>query len=207
MNDHSDAEWLAALRSAKADAALEALRAYLTRGLRSALIQKHGVTEADIEDFVQESLLRILAALDSFRGDSRFTTWAQKIAVHTALSELRRRRWQDVALDDLLPPDDQEAAVLETLAAPSPSPEQQVIQRQFVALMQQVIIRNLTERQRLAISAVMDHDMPLAEVARRMGTNRNALYKLLHDARLRLKHALAAQGFTAQELLAMFEED
>ena len=48
--------------------------------------------------------------------------------------------------------------------------------------------------------------MPLEEVARHMGTNRNALYKLLHDARLRLKHALAAQGLSPEDVFAAFEE-
>jgi RNA polymerase sigma-70 factor (ECF subfamily) len=55
------------------------------------------------------------------------------------------------------------------------------------------------------MQAIHIQGVPMEEVARRMGTNRNALYKLLHDARLRLKHRLEREGFSPQELLAMFE--
>jgi len=48
----------------------------------------------------------------------------------------------------------------------------------------------LTERQRQALVAVRIQGMPLAEVARCMNTNRHALYKLLHDARQRLKRGM-----------------
>ena len=204
MHDYTNAEWLTALRSAEPNTALDALRARLTQGLRYALVAKYGVTEADIEDFVQEALLRILDALDSFRGESRFTTWAQKIAVHVALTELRRRRWQDIPLPDLMPSSNEDD-VLTMLTTSETSPERQTMQRQTMALLQQMMTQTLTERQRLAMAAVMDHGMPLEEAARRMNTNRNALYKLLHDARARLKRALAEQGMTPQELLAIFE--
>ena|GEM_PF-742495 len=178
MPEYTNAEWLTALRSAEPDAALDALRARLMQGLRYALVARYGVTEADIEDFVQDSLLRILDALDSFRGESRLTTWAQKIAVRTALTELRRRRWQDVPLPDLMPSTD-ETDALAALATLDTTPEHETIQRQTVALLRQLIAQALTERQRMAMVAVMGQGMPLEEVARRMDTNRNALYKYL----------------------------
>jgi RNA polymerase sigma-70 factor, ECF subfamily len=48
--------------------------------------------------------------------------------------------------------------------------------------------------------------MPISEVARRMGTNQNALYKLLHDARRKLKRQMEAAGLSPLEVLAAFEE-
>jgi RNA polymerase sigma-70 factor (ECF subfamily) len=48
--------------------------------------------------------------------------------------------------------------------------------------------------------------MPIAEVARRMGTNQNALYKLLHDARRKLKLRMEAVGLPPQEVLTAFDE-
>jgi RNA polymerase sigma-70 factor (ECF subfamily) len=53
--------------------------------------------------------------------------------------------------------------------------------------------------------AIHMQGVPMEVVAQRMGTNRNALYKLLHDARLRLKHRLQREGFPPKELLEMFE--
>ncbi len=207
MHKYTDAEWLAALRSAGPDRAIAALRTLLTQGLRHAL-RKYDVTEADVEDFAQEALLRILDALDNFRGESRFTTWAQKIAVRTALTELRRHRWRNVALSDLLPTTDQEEEALAALTTSAEtSPEQQAAQRELRAMLQELMAHCLTERQRLALSAVMYHGMPLAEVARRLDTNRNALYKLLYDARSRLKNALLERGLDASELLSLFESE
>jgi RNA polymerase sigma-70 factor (ECF subfamily) len=49
--------------------------------------------------------------------------------------------------------------------------------------------------------------MPLEEAARRMGMNRNALYKLIHDARLRLKRRLEADGLTSQQVLSTFAQE
>ncbi len=65
----------------------------------------------------------------------------------------------------------------------------------------QMLQEELTERQRDALMAVMVHGMPMEEVARRMGSNRNALYKLLHDARKRLRSALIARGISDDDLL------
>lgn len=197
--------WLDDLRGPERDAALEALRTLLVRSLTYAMRDRASVTEADIEDFVQDALLKILDNLDTFRGESRFTTWANKIAVHVALSELRRRRWKDVSLQDLTSQDAQEDFVPIVAADPGPQPEQSVTQQMLLELVLRLIAEQLTDRQRQAMQAVMLHGMNLQEVAVRMGTNRNALYKLLHDARKRLKKHLLEQGLSPQEILAAFE--
>lgn len=185
------------------DAALDDLRALLVRGLGYALAKYGNVREADVEDFAQDALLKVLDGLDSFRGDSRFTTWAQKIAVHVAFTELRRRRWRDVSLDGLPGVSDRDF-LPKSWVDPSASAEQQTIQREILETMRQVIAEELTERQRRALVAVRIHGMPLAEVARQMGTNRNALYKLLHDARQRLKERMLDKGLPLQDVLAAF---
>jgi RNA polymerase sigma-70 factor (ECF subfamily) len=219
MIERTNQEWLAALRGPGRDEALADLRAFLVRGLRYALANQSNVTEADLEDFAQEALLKILAGLDSFRGESRFTTWAQKIAVRVALTELRRHRWRDVSLDEMtgFPDADPSTAlrrssgqgsghrfIPDMLADPSAGPEQQAIQRMLLSTLRRIIATELTDRQRQALVAVRIHGMPLEEVARRMGTNRNALYKLLHDARQRLKKRMMAEGLSPQDVLAAF---
>jgi RNA polymerase sigma-70 factor (ECF subfamily) len=205
MPERTSEEWLTALRGMPDDQALIDLRARLIRGLRFALADRLGADpEAVLEDFAQEALLRILRSLESFRGESQFTTWAQKIAVRVALTELRRRRWQDVSLDDLKPPEMEPEPI--ELPDPAPLPEQQVTRSTIMTMVQRLMMEELTDRQRQAMQAVMINGMPLEEVARRMGTNRNALYKLLHDARQRLQKALAAQGLSVTELLAALNE-
>jgi RNA polymerase sigma-70 factor (ECF subfamily) len=206
MAERTNQEWLDELRGSGQGDALEDLRALLVRGLRYALADRSGVTEADLEDFGQDALLKILAGLDSFRGESRFTTWAHKIAVNVAFSELRRRRWRDVSLQDLIAQHEDEGdfvpAVLTDLA---PTPEQRTTQQMMLETVQRIILEELTDRQRTAMVAVMMGGMPLEEVARRMGSNRNALYKLLHDARRRLKKRVLALGMSPQDMLAAFE--
>ena len=92
----------------------------------------------------------------------------------------------------------------DTLADPAAGPEQQAIQRMLLSTMRRIIATELTDKQRQALVAVRIHGMPLEEVARRMGTNRNALYKLLHDARQRLKKRMMAEGLSPQDMLAAF---
>jgi RNA polymerase sigma-70 factor (ECF subfamily) len=201
MRERSNADWLAALRSTPDDEALLDLRNLLVRGLGFALADRLGADpEANVEDFAQESLLKILRSLDTFRDESQFTTWAQKIAVRVALTELRRRRWRDVSLEDLKPAESDAPPI--DLPDPAPSPEQQVMQASLTDMVQRMMMEELTDRQRQAMLAVMVNGMPLEEVARRMGTNRNALYKLLHDARQRMQQRLRAQGLSVQDLMA-----
>jgi RNA polymerase sigma-70 factor, ECF subfamily len=74
-----------------------------------------------------------------------------------------------------------------------------------LAALRGIIDKELTDRQREAVVAVILEGMPIAEVARRMGTNQNALYKLLHDARKKLKLRMEVVGLPPQEVLAAFD--
>src|SRR5215208_1336870 len=101
VRERTNEQWLAELRGPNPGEALADLYDLLVRGLRAALGGYGGDVEANFGDFAQEALIKITGNLDSFRGESRFTTWAQKIAMNVALTELKRRRWRDVSLQDL----------------------------------------------------------------------------------------------------------
>ncbi len=204
MSSRTNEAWLSDLRGPKREAAIDDLRATLVRGLRYALIQRYGVTEADVEDFVQDALVKIMDALDTFRGESRFTTWAQKIAVRVALSELRRKRWENISLQNLLSRYEGDYTP-SYLKEPDPSPEQQVTQQMLASLVQDLIDEELTDLQRQALTAVMIGGMPPGELARRLGTSRNTIYKRVHDARARLQEALLAHDLAPQDVLAAFD--
>lgn len=203
MVERTNEEWLAALQGPEQAEALADLRAFLVRGLRYALANRSDVDDQIREDFAQDALLKILNALDTFRGESRFTTWAQKIAVNVAFTELRRRRWQDTSLEaitegmslDFVP---------DMLIDRTAGPDQQAVQSDFLETLRRLIATELTDKQRQALIAIRIKGMPLEEVARRMGTNRNALYKLLHDARQRLKKRMEEEGLSAQDVLDAF---
>jgi RNA polymerase sigma-70 factor, ECF subfamily len=203
MQERTNEQWLAELRGPNPDEALADLYGLLVRGLRAALGGRADGVDANIGDFAQEALIKIVSNLDSFRGESRFTTWAKKIAMNVALTELKRRRWRDVSLQDLL---DRRTATGRGLADPQLTPEQVAFQNMVLAKLRRTIDEELTDRQREAVVAVILEGMPIAEVARRMGTNQNALYKLLHDARKKLKLRMEAAGLSPQEVLAAFDE-
>ena len=134
-----------------------------------------------------------------------FTTWVQKIAVRIALTDLRRKRWQDSSLDDML--DNEENPPPPRLMADrSPGPEALAEQTDMVDHIRHILDEELTPKQREALVLLGIQDIPLEEAARRMKTNRNALYKLLHDARLRLKQRLIAEGINPNEVLSIFAQ-
>jgi RNA polymerase sigma-70 factor (ECF subfamily) len=161
-------------------------------------------SEALTEEVVQETLMRVLEYLDSFEGRSQFTTWAHKIAVRAALTELRRVRWREVPLPEMEMNEETDTSYRE-IPDDEANPEEQVAQAEMMTRVNRIIMEELTDKQRTALTAIME-GFPLEEAARRLGTNRNALYKMLHDARLRLKKRLEKEGLTPSEVLAVFEK-
>ncbi len=209
VSERTNEEWLNALRTSGASRsdALADLRIILLGGLHRGLLGQVDTSapefESQAEDFVQEALLKILDNLDSFAGRSKFTTWAHKITVHVALTELRRKRWQDASLEQLTSSEEGDYTPGFT-ADPKPSPEEIAARQEMLSQVNRLINEQLTERQREVIQLSVLQNLPTAVVARRLNTNPNAVYKLLHDARLRLKDQLAAEGLTPEELLEVF---
>jgi RNA polymerase sigma-70 factor (ECF subfamily) len=205
MQTRTNEEWLKDLQGENQDEAIEDLRKTLKRGLTYALSSRIKTDlESQVDDFVQDAILRILDKIDTFRGESKFTTWAQKVAVRVAFTEMRRQRWKDISIEDLMPEDSGDFTPL-VLSDPSPDPEKRATQTLMLEMIDEMISTDLTERQRTALLAILHGGMPLEEVAHRMDTNRNALYKLLHDARKQMRSRLVEKGLTAQEVLEVFE--
>lgn len=211
MPSRTNEAWLSDLRNngAEREAALEDLRAVIQKGLPYALSRWLSPDQpqfgALIDEVTQETLLRVLDQLDSFEGRSQFTTWVHKIAVRIALTELRRKRWRDASLDELtenedLPPPPG------LLADPQAGPEVSAERSDMLVRVRRIIDEELTERQRQALILLGVQDIPMEDAARRLKTNRNALYKLLHDARLRLKRRLSMEDITPNEVLTLFEQ-
>lgn len=180
LAERTDEAWVDGLRACvdvgARDAVLADLRDYLRRTLAKGFGQK--LQSADLEDLTQESILRVHLKLDSFEGQCRFTTWAATIAVNATLSELRRRRHEHVSIDEAI-----ERADWST-EENGDAPDEHEIE-----LLRRGIEEALTDRQREAVLAALG-GLPLMELARRYDVSQGAVYKLLHDARKRLKHFL-----------------
>jgi len=157
------------------------------------------------QDCAQEALLAVLKHLADFRGDSRFTTWAYKFAINTALVAARRQRWKDISLDQLEAAGEGDFFEWTRLeGSGEPSPERTAMQTEVQKVIREVIRHDLTERQRQVLVLMVFQEVPLDEVARHLGSNRNAVYKLLHDARRKLKSGLEKHGFDVSEMLSLF---
>jgi RNA polymerase sigma-70 factor (ECF subfamily) len=211
MATRTNEAWLSDLRANGEikSAALEDLRAVIQKGLPYALSRWLSPDlpqfNSLVDEVTQETLLRVLDQLVTFEGRSQFTTWVHKIAVRIALTELRRKRWRDSSLDELT--ENEDAPPPPGLLADSQaSPETSAERGDMMTRVRRIIEEELTDRQRQALILLGVQDMPIEDAARKLKTNRNALYKLLHDARLRLRTRLASEEIAPHEVLALFEQ-
>jgi len=211
MIRRSNEEWLSSLRSdgSTRDSALTDLGQIIIAGLPLALSkwmdQNDPRFPAFAEEVVQETIIRVTTRLDTFKGRSQFTTWVHAIAVRIAFTEMRKAKRREISLEQLQEGSDGEDYLLE-LPDDKPDVENTVARKEMVSTLLDVIQKDLTEKQRTALLTVVIQDLPVDEVARRMGIEVNALYKLLHDARVKLKKRLETQGLAPSEIIAAFEK-
>jgi RNA polymerase sigma-70 factor (ECF subfamily) len=170
----------------------EELRNYLRRGLRRAI---SGVDDAEIEDFTQEALVHILRRRDSFKGESRFSTWAMAVALRVAFTALRRRRYRERVVDI----DTELAESVAALTSGVPDPQRGSERADLMTTLRRAIAEDLTERQRSAVLGELQ-GVPSEALAERLGIKRNALYKLHHDARKKLRGAILAAGYSSDDV-------
>ena len=183
------AGWIEALSGEPDPHAITALRTLLLRGLTRALSRRSEIRNDDFEDFAQEAILKIIDRLDNFRGDSKFETWAMSVAIRTALSTLRQRRWRDVPFESMTEP---------SLCSDSTVAEDAVFRQQMIRILMQSI-DDLSSRQRDIVVAEL-RGMPAETIAAKLGTTRGAVYKAYHDARKNLRRALENAGFSLEEV-------
>ncbi len=195
--DTESATWLDELRAGGAvrEQALARLHDLLLRVARAeAFRRRSSLPDAVISDLdslcmqaANDALHAITDKLDAFRGDSRFTTWAYKFVILEISMRLRRSAWHErrIVLDE---------AAWERLSDPTADAQQQIEQQELVAALRSAVATALTSRQRDVFLAVALEEVPIDVVAERMGTSRGAVYKVLHDARLKLRRILAAAG-------------
>jgi len=159
-------------------------------GRRSAaLAHVHGEDPEDLAlQAADDAFVAVLAKLDDFRGDSRFSTWAYKFALYEAAVRVRRRAWQhrEVLIDN-----ERWLGVVDAAAA---DPQRRLAEAELLRAIRAGIAR-LTPHQRDTLVALTLQGVPIDVLAERRGTTRGALYKTLHDARRRLRAELAAGGY------------
>ena len=195
--DPESRRWLRELRSEGEtyDSAVARLHALLLRAARFEVARRRPslphLRGNELDDIALEAaddaLVSVLARLDDFRGASRFTTWVYKFALLEAAVKLRRRAWQgrEIPL---------EPETWSLFASGSTTPSEEAEQRELLAAVQDGIAHALTPHQRRVLVALALNGVPIDVLAERLGSTRGALYKVLHDARQKLRKHLAASG-------------
>jgi RNA polymerase sigma-70 factor (ECF subfamily) len=194
-------DWVAALTldGPQRDLALRRLHALLVRAAYHQVLRMRPLLPAAGADHVDElahqaadeAMVAVIAKLPTFEGRSRFTTWAYKFAILQAATEVRSEAWRSrqVLLDD--------ADVTVDLG---PSVEQYAEGADLARAVRDAIADALTPHQRRVMLALLVDGVPIDVLAERLGTRRNALYKTLHDARVRVRAHLAASGHLDEAL-------
>lgn len=207
-------EWLTALNSSgeSYEAALAQLRDYLLRAVylylrdrRPDLSELHTTQLYELaEDFAQDALIAVQENLASFRGDSKFTTWAYRFVINRAIDELRGRQYGHFSLENL---QEQESAVFLPLTHTKQysDPDLAAERQEILQKIRHIIQNSLNERQRAAILGVHFQERSMQEVADELHITPNTLYKLLHDARKKLKAELKSNHLSEGDILAIFE--
>jgi RNA polymerase sigma-70 factor (ECF subfamily) len=193
--------WLKRLRAPgpERDEALTELHALLLRAARFEVGRRHAgsahLRGGDQDDLAQQSaddaLVAILGKLDSFRGDSRFTTWAYKFALYEAAAKVRRQAWQRREI-----PLGEESWPL--IVDDRSDPEQGAESAELFAVLRAAIENELTPHQRQVLIAIALNDVPIDVLAERLNTTRGALYKTVHDSRQKLRAVIAANGLSIE---------
>ena len=178
------------------DIALAELHDLLLRGAHHELRRRGQllahVSRAELDDLANQAtddaMTSIMAKLHTFRGQSRFTTWAYKFVLLEAGVKARRRAWQDreVVLED---------DSWRRLADPTPTAQQTAEESELLQAIVHAMENCLTPHQREVLTALALNGVPIDVLAERLESSRGALYKTLHDARRKLRSALAHAGF------------
>lgn len=185
-------DWVSALTmpGPEQDRALRDLHRLLVHAARRQVHRMGGrAGSRDVDELANqaadEALVALLGKLHTFEGRSRFTTWAYKFAVLHAANAVRAAAWQgrEIHLDGL-----------DLVIDPAPQPGHYAEAHDLVTAVRRLLGSTLTPHQRRVVVALVLDEVPIDVLAERLGTNRNALYKTLHDARARIRSALVAEG-------------
>jgi RNA polymerase sigma-70 factor (ECF subfamily) len=203
-SDETAAARLRALREGH-EAAWAEIRRDVHRGLLGHL-RRHrpaGLAHVDLEalaeDAVHDTLVIVRTKLETFRGDSRLSTWIHRIAVNTLLGQLRRRRWS------ARPTESPDGMVPDWPLDTAPAPDRAALQRELWGQIKRMVEEELTQHQRRVLLAHVFHQQPLDLLAAELGISRDAVYKAIHDARRKLRAALLAAGVSLEDALKAFE--
>ena len=172
---------------------LHALLVRIARGEAARRGPRLAITGPELDDLAYQAaadaLLAITSKLGQFRGESRFTTWAYKFVIFEVSAKIGRHFWRHPAV----PLDAEDWDRLPARFGADPAHEAEW--GDLFAALRRAVDTELTPRQREIFVAIVLNEVPLDTLVIHLGSSRNAIYKMLFDARRKLRVALAANGY------------
>ena len=144
----------------------------------------------DAEEVAQEAFLRAYTRLASFRQDSSFSTWVNRIAINTAINFVERRNRERKEISVHL--DDTEHPAIE-LAAATAGPERLLLDRE-ASLLRQQAMDALTPMERTAFTLRHMEEMPIVEIATALRVPANSAKQAVFRAVGKLRRSLGPAG-------------
>ncbi len=194
--DHESVTWLDHLGGPRREEATGRLREFLLRiahgeaNRRRPQLEFGGPELEDIaEQAASDATLAVLSKLGTFRGEARFTTWAAKFAILEVSSKVGRHLWRKDGVH--LDPDAWERMPDRFGLGPGREAET----GELLGALRSAVDTMLSDRQRRVFEAIVLNEVPLDVLVVELGSNRNAIYKSLFDARRKLRSDLVANGY------------
>jgi RNA polymerase sigma-70 factor, ECF subfamily len=151
------------------------------------LAQNITQNKEDAEDVMQEAFLKSYQHLGEFQGNSRFYTWLVRIAVNQALMKLRKRRPNQVSLDEEV--DTGEDTMPREVEDWGPSPEERYKQAELGTILNSTIAE-LEPPFRIVFQLRDIEELSTEETAEALGLSIPAVKSRLLRARLKLRQKL-----------------
>src|SRR5574341_2302764 len=185
-----DVELVGRLR-ARDDRAVEALIAGYERRVFGLALRLTG-NRQDAEEVLQDVFWSVLQHIDSFRSESKFSSWIFRITTNAALTKLRRRtRSRELPLEEALGPKmSAEGQIAEAVVDWTRLPDEQ-LERKDLAARLAAAIDELPPEYRAVLVLRDIEGLPAAEACDVLGLSVPALKSRLHRARLFVRKRLA----------------
>ncbi|WP_251106534.1 sigma-70 family RNA polymerase sigma factor [Alloacidobacterium dinghuense] len=147
--------------------------------------------EAEAEDVAQEAFIRAFRKLESFRAESKFSTWLISIAINEARTRLRRQALVRMEPLDQLP--DEDKSISPALLRDWREIPSQAVEREEVRNLIQLAVEQLPDIYRQVFLLRDVEELTISETAEALNVSIPSVKVRLHRARLMLQKQLAPQ--------------
>lgn len=143
---------------------------------------------ADTEDFAQDVFLKAYTKLDSFRGESLFSTWLTRMAYNTAINAVNRRAEYVSIADETLLPDN------------GLTPEEKELRLLTMEAVRESL-KELPDKYKIVLDLYFFYDNSYSEISEITSLAENTVKSHIFRAKKLLRDKILAKGLVENEEL------